>query len=137
MARAVAVTVVGVTWDPLREVMEDASVLDAALKDHFGYDSFRYGQRDVVLAALARRDAAVFWTTGAGKSLCYQLPAVYSGKTVLVVSPLISLMQDQVHRFNAPGPQLPVPARNPMQKRQPKLSRSRCPSCHYLDAKCM
>ena len=52
------------------------------------------------------REAAVFWTTGAGKSLCYQLPAVQSGKTVLVVSPLISLMQDQVHRFNATRPQL-------------------------------
>lgn len=79
----------------------EAAALDATLKEHFGYDSFRPGQREVALAALEHRDVAVFWTTGAGKSLCYQLPAVQSGKTVLVVSPLISLMQDQVHRFNA------------------------------------
>ena len=84
----------------------EAAALDSALKEHFGYESFRSGQREVALAALERRDAAVFWTTGAGKSLCYQLPAVQSGKTVLVVSPLISLMQDQVHRFNATRPQL-------------------------------
>ena len=84
----------------------EAAALDATLKEHFGYDSFRPGQREVALAALEHRDVAVFWTTGAGKSLCYQLPAVQSGKTVLVVSPLISLMQDQVHRFNATRPQL-------------------------------
>mmetsp|Transcript_43213 Transcript_43213/g.100802 ORF Transcript_43213/g.100802 Transcript_43213/m.100802 type:complete len:871 (+) Transcript_43213:22-2634(+) len=71
------------------------------LKEYFGHEDFRGGQREVVLAALAGRDVAIFWTTGAGKSLCYQLPAVQSGKTVVVVSPLISLMQDQVHRFNA------------------------------------
>jgi len=73
----------------------------AYLKHYFGHESFRPGQQEVVLAAQSGRDAAIFWTTGGGKSICYQLPAVQTGKTVVVVSPLISLMQDQVHKFNA------------------------------------
>lgn len=71
------------------------------LKDYFGHESFKPGQLEVVRAALAGRDVAVFWATGAGKSLCYQLPALQTGKTAIVVSPLISLMQDQVIKFNA------------------------------------
>eukprot|EP00929_Paragymnodinium_shiwhaense_P001356 TRINITY_DN101584_c0_g1_i1.p1 TRINITY_DN101584_c0_g1~~TRINITY_DN101584_c0_g1_i1.p1 ORF type:complete len:903 (-),score=223.70 TRINITY_DN101584_c0_g1_i1:336-3044(-) len=71
------------------------------LKQYFGHEEFRPGQREVVQAAVAGKDVAVFWTTGAGKSLCYQLPALQQGKTVVVVSPLISLMQDQVTKFNA------------------------------------
>lgn len=71
------------------------------LREYFGYEEFRAGQHDVVRAAIEGRDTAVFWATGAGKSLCYQLVALHSGKTVVVVSPLISLMQDQVAKFNA------------------------------------
>lgn len=71
------------------------------LREYFGHDEFRGGQHEVVHAAVQGRDVAVFWATGAGKSLCYQLPALQSGKTVVVVSPLISLMQDQVAKFNA------------------------------------
>lgn len=72
----------------------------ASLKRFFGYDEFREGQEDVVNAALAGRDVAVFWATGRGKSLCYQLPALHTGKTSVVVSPLVSLMQDQVTKAN-------------------------------------
>lgn len=71
------------------------------LKKYFGHDNFRPGQHEVVQAAVQGRDCAVFWATGAGKSLCYQLPALQTGKTVIVVSPLVSLMQDQVIKFNA------------------------------------
>ena len=74
--------------------------LDASLFEYFGYDEFREGQRDVVEAALAGRDVAVFWATGRGKSICYQLPALHTGRTAIVVSPLISLMTDQVERLN-------------------------------------
>lgn len=76
------------------------SALERALQERFGFTSFRPRQLEVVEAAVGGQDVAVFWTTGAGKSLCYQLPAVHTGKVVLVISPLISLMQDQVKNFN-------------------------------------
>lgn len=62
----------------------------------FGYEAFRGQQRDVIDAALSGRDALVLMPTGAGKSLCYQVPALVRPGTGLVVSPLIALMQDQV-----------------------------------------
>ena len=67
----------------------------------FGFEEFRAGQEEVVRAAIEGRDTAVFWATGTGKSLAYQLPAFHLKKTVLVISPLISLMQDQVIKLNA------------------------------------
>ena len=66
------------------------------LRDHWGYDEFRPKQEAIISAIIAGSDAAVVMPTGGGKSLCYQLPAVALGKTALVVSPLLSLMQDQV-----------------------------------------
>lgn len=71
------------------------------LKDIFGYE-FRGKQEEVCNTVLAQqRDVLVLWATGAGKSLCYQLPTLASGKMAIVVSPLISLMQDQVAAINA------------------------------------
>ena len=70
------------------------------LSHFYGHPDFREGQTDVLSAVFEGRDVAVFWATGSGKSLMYQLPALHSGKTVLVVSPLISLMQDQVVQLN-------------------------------------
>ena len=79
---------------------ELASSLTATLKKFFGHDAFRAGQLDVVAAAVSGRDCAVYWSTGSGKSMCYQVPALHTGKTTLVVSPLVSLMQDQVTHLN-------------------------------------
>lgn len=66
----------------------------------FGISSLRREQHEVISAALSGQNSCVFWATAAGKSLCYQLPAVQLRRTVLVVSPLISLMNDQVNSFN-------------------------------------
>ena len=68
-----------------------------ALQRHFGFPGFRPGQREAVEAALAGRDVLLVMPTGAGKSLCYQLPALEDAERLtVVVSPLVSLMQDQV-----------------------------------------
>ncbi|CEF97424.1 DNA/RNA helicase, DEAD/DEAH box type, N-terminal [Ostreococcus tauri] len=70
------------------------------LSARLGLHAFRDGQREVIDAALSGRDACVYWSTGSGKSLPYQMVAFHSGKTVVVISPLISLMQDQVTALN-------------------------------------
>src|SRR5512135_2846242 len=77
--------------------------LDTTLRDVFGLPGFRPAQREVIEAVLAGRPTVAVMPTGAGKSLCYQLPAVVLGQTALVVSPLIALMKDQVDGLTARG----------------------------------
>ena len=74
-----------------------------ALGQYFGYDSFREGQEPVVDAILSGRDVLCVMPTGAGKSICYQVPALASQGTTLVISPLISLMKDQVQALCSAG----------------------------------
>ncbi len=69
---------------------------EEALKTYFGYDAFRGGQAEIVDALLAGRDALAIMPTGAGKSICYQVPALVLPGITLVISPLVSLMRDQV-----------------------------------------
>ena len=73
------------------------------LKTYFGYDTFREGQEKIVEAILANRDVLAIMPTGAGKSICYQIPALMLPGITLVISPLISLMQDQVKALNDAG----------------------------------
>ena len=75
----------------------------AVLERYFGYRSFRRGQEEVVDSLLSGRDALATMPTGAGKSLCYQVPALLLDGVALVVSPLISLMKDQVNALTAQG----------------------------------
>src|SRR5437773_2968980 len=73
------------------------------LRQNWGYSSFRPLQERVVRSLLGGRDTCVVMPTGGGKSLCYQLPALVLGKTVLVISPLIALMQDQAAQLAQMG----------------------------------
>lgn len=75
----------------------------AALKAHFGFDEFRGDQAAVINHLMAGHDTFVIMPTGAGKSLCYQLPAIMQSGTALVVSPLIALMKNQVDQLQARG----------------------------------
>src|ERR687889_1983317 len=90
---------------PPPEPVARATDPEGALHELFGFPGFRRGQREAVEAALANRDVLVVMPTGSGKSLCYQLPALMRADLTLVVSPLVSLMQDQVEALErvAPG----------------------------------
>ncbi|MFC4701112.1 DNA helicase RecQ [Glaciecola siphonariae] len=73
------------------------------LKETFGYDVFRDGQKEVIEQVLAGNDSLILLPTGGGKSLCYQVPALVFDGVTLVISPLISLMQDQVQQLREQG----------------------------------
>ena len=77
--------------------------LEAILEKHFGYKSFRPGQKEVIEQLMAGKDVIALLPTGMGKSLCYQLPGYIFEKPVLIVSPLLSLMQDQVEQMKRLG----------------------------------
>ena len=85
---------------PKSERMTEAGRL---LYEHFGYQSFRPAQETLISALLEGRDALGIMPTGAGKSMCYQIPALMLPGITLVISPLISLMQDQVRALKAAG----------------------------------
>ncbi|NTU66816.1 MAG: RecQ family ATP-dependent DNA helicase [Candidatus Moranbacteria bacterium] len=78
-------------------------MLEGYLERYFNFSQFRPGQREIVEAILAGKDVVALMPTGGGKSLCYQLPAILSQKTSIIISPLIALMKDQVDALNARG----------------------------------
>ncbi len=84
-------------------ITENFLSLEQALKHYFGYDSFRLGQRQIIEHVLNDRDQLVIMPTGGGKSICFQLPALLKPGLMIVVSPLIALMQDQVELLRDNG----------------------------------
>ena len=89
--------------DPVQRRQPTIDDAQRALAEHFGYQSFRPGQQRVIEAILEGRDVMAVMPTGAGKSVCYEVPAVVLGGLTLVVSPLISLMADQVRALKEAG----------------------------------
>ncbi|PKH19585.1 ATP-dependent DNA helicase RecQ [Enterobacterales bacterium CwR94] len=84
-------------------VINQDTLAQQVLRDTFGYQQFRPGQETIIAASLEGRDCLVVMPTGGGKSLCYQVPALVRNGLTLVVSPLISLMKDQVDQLLANG----------------------------------
>ena len=78
-------------------------VKDTILKNYFGYDSLRLGQEELIDNILSNRDVLGIMPTGSGKSICYQVPAMCMPGITIVVSPLISLMKDQVQSLVQSG----------------------------------
>src|SRR5213079_1823434 len=91
------------------------------LKKHFGYDQIRPLQKEIICDALAGRDVFVLMPTGRGKSLCFQLPALMRDGLKIVVSPLISLMKDQVDAVQTSG--IPATFLNSTLERQEAIGR--------------
>ena len=77
--------------------------MEAILSHYFGYQSFRPGQKEIITKILAHHNVLGVLPTGGGKSICYQIPGLKLGGTTVVISPLISLMKDQVDQLKAMG----------------------------------
>ena len=83
--------------------LSNYAMLEQNLKKSFNLTTFRTGQREIISAVLNKQDALAVLPTGGGKSLCYQFPAVHTNQLVIVISPLIALMKDQVYALNQKG----------------------------------
>ena len=101
------------------------SGLRRSLRSTFGFDQLRPGQAEVIRSVMDGKDTLAVMPTGAGKSLCYQLPALHLEGTTVIVSPLISLMKDQVDKLQERGLEaLQVNSTLTAQEKKPPWSRS-------------
>ena len=75
-------------------------MLEEKLKEWFGFSSFNPGQKEIIESIVNKKDTLGILPTGSGKSLCYQMPTYMKGKPTLIISPLISLMDDQVMQLH-------------------------------------
>ena len=98
-----AATPVAVSLSPAAPPVRAGAPLNELLHTHFGFQEFRPHQEDVCKALMESKDVLLVMATGAGKSLCYQLPGIARGGTTLVISPLIALMEDQVAKLRERG----------------------------------
>lgn len=104
----------------IAEQSESPLTATDVLRDVFGYQSFREGQQEVIETAIEGNDSLVIMPTGGGKSLCYQIPALVRSGVTVVISPLISLMKDQVDQLKANG--VPAECVNSTQTREELIS---------------
>lgn len=81
-------------------------MLEDKLKEWFGFSSFNPGQKEIIESVLSDKDTLGILPTGSGKSLCYQMPTYIKEKPTLIISPLISLMDDQVMQLKSQGEKL-------------------------------
>ncbi|GAA0357394.1 ATP-dependent DNA helicase RecQ [Alkalibacterium iburiense] len=93
-----------------------------ALKTKFGFSSFRPGQKEAILSVLNKRNSLVMLPTGTGKSLCYQLPSYFFKGKTLIISPLLSLMEDQVERMKREGEKSVVALNSFMTQKEKRLA---------------
>ena len=77
--------------------------METTLSHYFGYETFRPGQKEIISKIIDHRNVLGVLPTGGGKSICYQVPGLMLDGTTIVISPLISLMKDQVDQLNAAG----------------------------------
>jgi superfamily II DNA helicase RecQ len=90
----------------LQMTFQSSDKLGSLLKETFGYSSFKPGQLEIIEAILAKKNVLAVMPTAAGKSLCYQLPAIHSSKKTIVISPLVALMDDQTASLSELGVQV-------------------------------
>ena len=114
------------------EAPQAAPELAAVLRRYWGYDTFRPLQERIIRSVVAGKDVAVIMPTGGGKSLCYQIPALISGRTAIVVSPLISLMQDQAAQLAQMGIPAAVLNSSQPQADQAQTMRQACQGAYRL-----
>ncbi|EVS25911.1 DEAD/DEAH box helicase, partial [Staphylococcus aureus] len=99
-------------------------MMQQTLSHYFGYETFRPGQEEIISKVLDHRNVLGVLPTGGGKSICYQVPGLLLGGTTIVISPLISLMKDQVDQLKAMGIQAAFLNSSLTQKEQQRIEKA-------------